>query len=112
MALGVGGWVDGGWGWLEVGGGWGMPPTHVHMHAHAQMHTHAHARMLNMIISCKWPPTLGESLGIPYGVICTCACVHVHACAHMWGHPLTTPHPYPPTSLPGDPRNQSKFNST
>ena len=56
------------WGW-GVGGGWGVPPTHVHMHAHARTHTHAHARMVNMIISCKWLPPLGESLGIPYDVI-------------------------------------------
>ena len=41
------------------------------------------------------------------------ACVHVHV--HICGvQPLTTPHPHPPTSPPprGDPRNQSKFNST
>ena len=45
---GVGG--NWGWGWL------GVPPTHVHMHMHA--HTHTHACMVNMIISCKWPPLL------------------------------------------------------
>ena len=88
-------------GWMGVGGCWGVPPTHMHMHAHA----HAHAHVLNMIISCKWPPPLGESLGIPYDVICMCACmrvcacmcVHVHVCG---GHPLTTPHPHPPTPHP------------
>ena len=101
-----------GWGggWIGVGGGWGVPPTHVHMH------THAHACMLNMIISCKWPPPLGESLGIPYDVICTCACVCACMCVYVHvygGHPLTTPHPHPPSHPPpGDPRNQSKFNST
>ena len=72
-ARGVGGWVDGGGGWL------GVPPTHVHMHAHARTCMHTHACVVNMIISCKWPPPLGEYLGIPYDVIC--ACVHVHACA-------------------------------
>ena len=62
---------------MEVG--WGGTPTHVHMHAHARTHTHAHACVVNMIISYKWPPPLGESMGIPYDVICTCACMHVHA---------------------------------
>ena len=45
-------------------------------------------------------------------------CVHAHACVHVHVyvggvHPLTTPtpstHPPPPR---GDPRNDSKFNST
>ena len=67
----------------EGGGGLGVPHTHVHMHAHAHMHTHAHACMVNMIISCKWPPPLGESMGIPYDVILTCACMHVCACMCM-----------------------------
>ena len=107
---GEGGWVDGGRG--VVGG---CPHTRAHARArtHARMHTHAHACMVNMIISCKWPPPLGVSLGIPYDVICACAYMRVHV--HMWGvHPLTTPHPHPATSPPpgGDPWNQSKFNST
>ena len=69
-----------GWGggFMGVGGGWGVPPTHVHTHAHARTRTHAHARVVNMIISCKWPPPLGEYLGIPYDVIR--ACVHVCVC--------------------------------
>ena len=97
-------WEWGG-GWMGVGGGWGMPRTHVHMHLHARTHMHAHARVLNMIISCKWPPPLGESPGIPYDVICACACVCMHACmcvcVHMCGgHPLTTPHSHPPTPPP------------
>ena len=67
-----GGWGMGGWGcgvsgWRVVDGG--CPPTHMH----------AHACMVNMIISCKWPPPLGESMGIPYDVIHTCVCVHAHA---------------------------------
>ena len=96
-----------GWGGgcMGVGGGWGVPPTHVHMPAHARTCTHAHARVVNMIISCKWPPPLGEYLGIPYDVIR--ACVRVRACAcvrvrvHVGGmHPLTTPHPHTPTPPP------------
>ena len=97
---GWGGWVDGGVGWL------GGAPTHVHMHAHARMHTHAHACVVNMIIPCKWPAPIGfgEIPGIPYDVIHACMCV----CVDMGGmHPLTTPHP-----PGGNPRNQSKFNST
>ena len=91
------------WGWgggcMGVGGGWGVPPTHVHMHAHARMHTHAHACVVSMIISCKWPPPLGESLEIPYDVIRACACVHAHACARVWGAPSHHPPP-PSTHLP------------
>ena len=101
-----------GWGggWMGVGGGWGVPPTHVHMHAHTRTCTHAHAHMLNMIISCKWPPPLGESLGIPYDVICTCACMRMRACVCVCtcvGGTLS-----PPPTPRGDPWNQSKFNST
>ena len=61
-----------------------MPPIHMHMYAHARTHMHTQARVVNMIISCKWPPPLGESLGIPYDVICTCMCVCV--CVHMHEH--------------------------
>ena len=102
MALGVGG------GWVyEGGGGWGCPPhtcTHTHMHVHTCV--------VNMIISCKWPPPLGEYLGIPYDVIC--ACVRAHACASGWCAPPHHPNPHPPTPPPprGDPWNHSKFNST
>ena len=71
--MGVGG------GWMGVGSGWGC----CHTRAHAHMCTHAHVRMLNMIISCKWPPPLGESLRIPYDVIHACACVCMRACACM-----------------------------
>ena len=80
------------WGWVDRGGGgWGVPPTHVHMHAHA----HIHVKHDNF--NCKWQPPLGESLGIPYDVMHTCMCMHVHMCE---GHPLTTPHPDPPTPHP------------
>ena len=70
----------------------GVTP-HVPMHAHAHTCMHAHARMVNMIISCKWPPPLGESLEFP-----KMSYVHAHACMHMHvhvcgGHPLITPTP-------------------
>ena len=105
-----------GWGWVDDGGGWlGVPPTHVHVHGCT--HRHAHTCVINMIISCKWLPPLGESLGIPYDVICMYACVHVCACTCMCTCVGGTLSPPPPTSTKpptprGDPRNQSKFNST
>ena len=92
-----------GWGggWMGVGGGWGVSPTRVHVHT--CMRTHVHARVLNMIISCKWPSPLGESLGIPYDVIRTCACVCMHACTCVCtcvGAPSHHPHPHPPPHPP------------
>ena len=95
-----------GGGWMGVGGGWGVPPTHVHMHAHACTCTHAHARVVNMIISCKWPPPLGEYLGIPYDVIRACVRVRMRACAFVctWMRctlsPTSTPI-HPPPHPPG-----------
>ena len=101
-----GGW--GGWG----GVGWGMPP-HMCTCMHTHACTHTLVCMVNMIISCKWLPKLGESMGIPYDVIRMCVCVHAHACAHVWG---ALPHHLPPPSThthpPGGSQNQSKFNST
>ena len=96
-----------GWGggWMGVGGGWGMPSTHVHMHTHAHTRMHAHACMVNMIISCKWLPPLGVSLGIPYDVIRACACVHMRAytCMCMCGD-APTHHPTPPSTHPPTPQ--------
>ena len=94
---------------VGVGGGWGVPP---HMCTQMHTHTHTHACMVNMVISCKWPPPLGKSLGIPYDVIC--ACMHAYACACGWGVPPHHPPPHPPTPHPprGEPQNHSKFNST
>ena len=96
LQLWGGGWVDGG------GGGWEVPP-------HMCTCMHAHAHVVNMIISCKWPPPLGESLGIPYDVVHMYACVHVHACMCMcmWvGGTLSPPptHIHPPPPPGGTPR--------
>ena len=99
-SLRLGGW---GGGWMRVGGGWGVPPTHMHTHVHARTHTHTHARVVNMIISCKWLPPLGEYLGIPYDVIRACVCVRVCACTCMctWVRcTLSPPPPHPPTPPP------------
>ena len=57
-------WGLGG-GWIGAGGGWGVPPTYVHMHMHACTYTQAHACVVNMIISCKWPPPLGNPWEFP-----------------------------------------------
>ena len=77
--------------------------------------THAHVCMVNMIISCKWLPPLGESLGIPYDVIhacvCVCTCVHACACACVWEAPsyhpppTSTQPPHPPGGTPGISQN-------
>ena len=88
-------WVYGS-GWV-YGGGWvvgGAP------------HTCAHACMVNMIISCKWPPHWGNPWEFPM-----MSYVHVHA--HVWGAPSHHPPPHPPSPDPlGGPWYQSKFNST
>ena len=95
---GVGGWVDGVGGWLG-----GAPYTC----AHARTCTHTHACVVNMIISCKWPPPLGEYLGIPYDVICACMRMRAYACVCMWvrctlSPPATPIHPppHPPGGVP------------
>ena len=87
-----GGWmgVGDGWGWGMVGG---CPK-------HTCTCTHTHVHVLNIIISCKWLSPLGESLGIPYDVIRVC--VHMHACAHVWGTP--SHHPQPPSTHPPTPQ--------
>ena len=76
-------WGQGG-GCMGMVGGWVCPPTCAHARACMHMHTQAHAHVVNMIISCKWLPPLGESLGIPYDVIRmrahACMRVHVHMC--------------------------------
>ena len=98
-------------GCMGVAGGWGCPS---HM-CTCQACTHAHAHVVNMIISCKWPPPFGESLGIPYDVIHACSYVHACVCARVWGAPSHHPPPtstHPTTPRRGHPQNQSKFNST
>ena len=99
---------------MGVGGGWGVSPTHMHMHTHACTHTHAHACVVSMIISCKWPPRLGESLGIPYDGRRACACVRMRAstcvctCVGCTLSPPPTPihpPPHPPGGTPGISQN-------
>ena len=97
----------GGQGWMDGGGGWLGDAPHTHTHACVCTHVHActcvrvkHDNFMQMAAP------LGESLGIPYDVICTCVCMHVCACTcacmcMCGGHPLTTPHPIPHTPPPG-----------
>ena len=97
------GWMSGGGGGMDGlgGGGWGIPP-----HMCTCTRTHTHVCMVNMIISCKWPPPLEESLGIPYDVICTCVCASMCMCTYVLGHPLTTStHPHPPGGTTGISQN-------
>ena len=81
------GWEVGGWGWGVVGG---CPP-----HMCTCMCTHAH--MVNMIISCKWPPHWGNPWEFPI-------MSYVHACMHMCVYvrkvTLSPPPPHPPTPPP------------
>ena len=101
----------GGAGWM----GWGLVGGCQHTCAHACTHTHAHTCMRGKhdnSMQMAAPIGFGEIPGIPYDVIHACMCVHVHVCG---GDPVTTPtpfHPPLPPSRVGDPRNQSKFNST
>ena len=113
---GSGGGGVGGWGW-GVAGGWrvagGCPPhtcTYTHMHAHTRTHG-KHDHFMQMAAPIGGIP--GNSLWCHtrVHVCCMCVCMHVH----MGGvHPFTTSHHHPSTPPPprGDPRNQSKFNST
>ena len=80
-----------------------MPHTCAHTHAHTcTCGKHDNFMQMAAPIGGPWEfPMMSYT------------CVHVHVCARVWGHPLTTPHPHSPTPTPqGGPRNQSKFNST
>ena len=96
--------------WLwGVGGrcmGVGVVEACPHTHTHAHACTHTHACVVNMIISCKWPPPLdlGKFWGFPmmsYACAHVCMHMHMHVCR---GNPLTTA--IHPTSTPqgGTPR--------
>ena len=111
---GWGVWVDGGVGWLG-----GTPYTHAHTHACTHTHTCTcmcgkHDNSMQMAA----PLDLGKSRGFPmmsYVRAHACTCMRACACACGWGAPPHHPPPpstHPPTPSGGDPRNQSKFNST
>ena len=109
---GGGGWVDGGGRWLG-----GAPYTC----AHARTCTHVHTRTRTCGKHDNFMQMAAPIGGIPGNSLWCHTRVHAHARAcvclhvHVGGmHPLTTPHPHPPTLPPpgGDPQNHSKFNST
>ena len=87
----------GGYGWRWLGGA-----PHTHAHAHACKYTHARTCMrgkYDNFMQMAAPIGFGEIPGIPYDVICACVCMYI--CVHVCrGHPLTNPHPHPPTPLP------------
>ena len=100
------------WGWGGVDrGGWvvvgGCPP-----------HTYTYTCMHACTCACGKHDNFMQ-MAVPIGGISgnSLWChtrMRVHACAHMWGTPSHHP-PHLPTPLhpqEGDPRNQSKFNST
>ena len=105
---GWGGWMDGGGGWLG-----GAP--HTCAHACACTHTHAHTCMRGKhdnSMQMAAPIGFGEIPGIPYDVIRACVCVHVRACAHVWGGPCHHPPPlstHPPTPQGGGPPESVKI---
>ena len=86
------------WGWGVVGGAPHMC-TCTCMHMHARTCTHAHARMVNMIISCKWPPHWGNPWEFPM-MSYTCACACTCMCMCVEGTLSPPPHPHPPTPHP------------
>ena len=87
------------WGGGECMGVWGSWECALHMCTWTCTHacTHAHIHVKHDNFNCKWPPPLGESLGIPYDVTRTRTCMRVHACACMCmcvgGNPQPPPTP-------------------
>ena len=107
-ALRLWGW---GAGWMGVGVVGGAP----HTCAHTRACTHAHARTCmhgkhDNSMQMAAPIGFGEIPGIPYDVICACACMCMCVGGPCHHPPPPSTHPLPPRV--GDPRNQSKFNST
>ena len=90
------------WGWGGLDGwGWGVVGGAPHTCAHARARTHAHARTCmrgkhDNSMQMAAPIGFGEIPGIPYDVICACACVHARVYAHVWGGPCH--HPPPPST--------------
>ena len=115
-ALGVGGagWmgVGDGWGGWVDGGGWGGAP---HTCAHPRACTDTHARTCmhgkhDNSMQMAAPIEFGEIPGIPYDVICVCACVHVRVCVHVCGGTLSPPpSTHPPTPQGGGPPESVKI---
>ena len=58
--------------------------------------------LVNMIISCKWLPPLGESMGIPYDAIHACTCMHACMCMCVGGTLSPPPSPIHPPPNPSE----------
>ena len=109
-------------GWMGVGSDWGVPThmctytcIHTHTCTHTHMHTHAHTCMRGKHDNfMQMAAPIG---GIPGNSLWCHMHMHVHACTYICmyvGASSLHPQPHPPTppTPSGDPRNQSKFNST
>ena len=95
------------WGWVDGGGGWLGGAPHTCAHACTCTHVHAHTRVhgkhdnfMQMAASIGFLGNPWEFPMISYVRIHACVCMHACVCACLWGHPLTTFHPHPPTSHP------------
>ena len=97
------------WGWGVVAWGWVVVGGCPHTCAHAHVCTHLHT------CTCthgKHDNFMGESLGIPYDVICVCVCMHACVCMCMCVRGLLSPPPthiHPPPSPRGGPQESVKI---
>ena len=102
------------WGWGVGGWGWGVVGGTPHTCAHARACRHVCTRTCMRGKHDNFMQMAAPIGGIPGNSLWCQLRVHVRACTCVWGAPSHHPPP-PSTHLPtprGDPRNQSKFNST
>ena len=102
----LGGGGVGGCGWGVVRG---CPP-----HTCTCRHMHAHACAYDIIGNSQGFPQWRWPFAWNYHVYHAHMCVHVCVCAHVWGHPSTTPHPIHPPPTPQSHREPEtpKFNKS
>ena len=101
------GWM--GWGWVWVC----MGVSYAHTHAHTCTRTYAH---LHMHVKHAKHGCFRVSGHLQFLYMYTCACVHVHACMCVGGHPTMPPnvprHPHlPPPKSHREPKT-AKFNKS
>ena len=112
--------LGGGGGWVWVGCWEGA--SHTCAHTCACMHANACACVYDIIGNSQGFPQWGRPFAWNYHVyhtrmcmhVCVSMCMHVHACAHVWGAPLNHPPPHPPTPYPQSHREPEtpKFNKS